>query len=329
MKSQPEIESRIRERLDEIKEIPTRNPQAAARGRARFLTQAAIAREAQHQKERRPIFRMQQFAMNMVVAVSVIVALLVGGGTTVKAAQDELPGQPLYGIKTFSEDISLQFQSTPESKVDLLMKLAQTRVQEMTRLVEAGQTPPEQVNLRLEQHLQQALQICSNMGDPALDQELPRVRNQLQQQESDIQRLRTHAAQNAQPTLEHTYTMLQMQLQVVNGGVQDHALFRSVIHNGMPYGQIQPPPTAVLTITSTPPQEQAGQATPPPDSQGNGNGVGPETNPIKPQPHVTPTPKNNHPTPGNNAGGKDKDKGKDPKDNKDPKGNKPATKTPK
>jgi hypothetical protein len=327
MNSHPEIETRIRERLDEIKEIPARNPQAAARGRARFLTQASVAREAQHPKGWRPIFRMQQFAMNMAVVVAVIAALLVGGGTTVKAAQDELPGQPLYGIKTFSEDVSLQFQSNPQTRVDLLMKFAQTRIQEMNQLIEAGQTLPEQVSLRLEQHLQQALQLCSNMDDTALDQKLPQLRNQLQQQERDMQRLQSHAAQNAQPVLEHTRAMLQVQLQVVNDGLLDHALFRSIVHNGIPYGQMQTPPTAVPTTTSTPYQEQNGQVTTPPDGQENGNGVGPDTNPGEPHPHVTPTPKNDHPTPGNNAGGNDKDKDKN-KD-KNPKDNKPATKTPK
>ena len=321
MNNQTEIESMIRERLNEIKAVPPRNPQAAARGRARFLAQAVTAREARRHKGWQPIFGMRQFAMNMTVTLLVIAGLLVGGGTTVKAAQDDLPGEPLYAVKTFSEDVSLQFQNDPEAKVDRLMELSQTRVQEMTRLIESGRTPSERVRLRLEQHIQQALELCSNMDDAALDQKLPQLRDQLQQQERDMQQLVVQAAQSAQPVLEHTRTMLQVQLLVVNEGLLDHEAFRNTVHEGLHYGQLQTPPAAAPTTTSTP----TGQATTLPGGPGNGNGIGPNTNPGEPHPNITPTPRNDHPTPRNNAGGNDKDK--DPKD-KDPKDKKP-TKTPK
>ncbi len=328
MNNQPEIESGIRERLNEIKGVPPRNPQAAARGRARFLAQAASAREAQRSTGWRSIFRVQQFAMNMAVTLIVIIGLLAGAGTTVKAAQSELPGEPLYVVKTFSEDVSLQLQSSPQAKVDRLMQLAQTRVEEMTRLIEAGQTPPEQVRLRLEQHLQQALQLCSNMDDAELNQMLPQVRDQLQQQEQALQSLQVDATQNTQPILERTSTMLQTQLHMVNDGLGNHELFRNAVHNGFHYGQTQTPPAAMPLLPSTPYQVQGGPVTTPPGNQGNGNSVGPNPNPGEPRPHVTPTPRNPATDPGNNAGGNNKDKGKDPK-TKDPKDNKPSTKTPK
>ncbi len=176
MKNQISFESTIRERLDELKSVPARNPQVAARARARFLTQAMAASEARRNKGWGFLFRKQQFAMNMFVTLLVIASLFLGGATTVRAAQDELPGQPLYGVKTFSEDISLQFQNSPEAKVERLMELTQTRVHEMEQLIDAGQTPPEQVQLRLEQHIQQALQLSSNMDDAALDRILPQLR---------------------------------------------------------------------------------------------------------------------------------------------------------
>src|SRR5512133_1597788 len=172
MKNQPDLESNIQERLNQIKSVPARNPRVAARARARFLAEASAASEARHNKGWGFIFRKQQFALNMVVALAVILGLFVGGGTTVYAAQDDLPNQPLYPIKTLSEDISLQLESNPEAKVDRLMELTQTRIQEMARMVETGQTPPERARLRLEQHLQQTFQLCSGMADARLDQRL-------------------------------------------------------------------------------------------------------------------------------------------------------------
>lgn len=317
MKNQTKFESLIQERLDELKAVPPRNPQVAARARARFLAQAVAASEARRNKGWGFLFRKQQFAMNLAVAMVVIVGLFVGGGKTVRAAQDDLPNEPLYAIKILSEDVSLQFENDPEVKADRLMELTQTRIQEITLLVESGQTPPERVRLRLEQQLQQTLQLYSTMEDAVLDQKLLQFRKQLQQYERDMQGLQVRAAQDEQPILEHTRTMLQTQLQLVNDGLVNHEAFRDTVQNGFHYGQTQtPPPTAEPTTT---PQvhQPGGQATSQPGNSGNGNGLGPNNDPDKSHLHVTATPKNdnsgNGPDFGNNPGEKDKGKDKGPK----------------
>ncbi len=327
MKNQINFEAIIQERFDELKSVSPRNPQVAARARARFLAQAMAASEARRSQGWGFLFRKPQFAMNMFVALLVVVSLFLGGATTVRAAQGELPGQPLYGVKTFTEDVSLQFQSSPEAKVQRLMELSQTRIREMEQLVDEGQTPPEQVQLRLEQHIQQALQLCSNMDDTALDRTLPQVRRQLQQQEQVMQLIQSHAEPGAQSMLKQTQTMLQSQLQLVSDGMLNPTAFRAAVHNGFHYEQTQVPPQP-QSEPSTTHQEQNGPATPqfggPGSGNGNSNGVGPNPNPNsgKPNERVTPTPKNNgnngnngnESNPGNNAGGT---KNKDPKD-KDP-----------
>ncbi len=313
MKDQIEIESIIQEHLDELKPVPPRNQQMAARGRARFLAEGISANQPQRQKVWGFIFRKQQFAVNGLVALIVIITLFVGGRTTVRAAQDDLPNEPLYAIKILSEDISLQFQGSPEARVERLMQLSQTRIQEMTRLIETGQTPPERVRLRLEQHIQETLELSSNMDDVTLDRVLPKLHEQLQQQERDLERLQTQAGQNSQPVLEQTRTMLQSQLHVVSDGLLDHQGFRNTVRSGFHYGQVKTP---TASVSPTPEQGQNGQAIPPPGNPGNGNGIGPNNHPNGSNAHMTPTPKNpgNQTEPGNSAGGNDKDKGKDPKD---------------
>jgi hypothetical protein len=318
MKNQTNLESMLEERLNELKVVPARNSQAAARGRARFLAQARAASEAQRNKGWGfLLFRKQQFALNLAVALVMIVGLFAGGGTTVYAAQDDLPNEPLYGIKTFSEDISLQLENDPEAKADRLLELTQTRIQEMSQLVRSGQTPPEKVRVRLEQHLQETLQIFSNMEDAKLDQELLKLREQLQQHEREMQALQENVDQ---PVIEHTRTMLQAQLQLVNEGLANHEVLRNAVQNGFVYETTQTPPAP----SPTPYQEQNGQATPEPKDHGNGNGVGPHPEPGGPNASMTPTPHSgnngNGTNPGNNAGGNDKDNGKD----KDPKDNDPG-----
>ena len=274
MNNQPDSEAIVQGRLDVLMEVPEPDPRVVARARARFLAQAVSADEFQRHKGWKSIFRKEQFAMNILVSILVIAGLFAGGGMTVKASQNDLPGEPLYAVKTFSENVSVEFQNNPEAKVERLLELAQTRVQEMSQMVEAGQTPPDQVRLRLEQHLQQAFQVCSNMDDATLDRTLRQVRDQLQQQERDMERLQTHAGQAAQPILERTRTMLQTRLQLVNDGMQNHEMFRNAARNGFQNGQTQTPPTSVPSTPVAPNGQQNGQSTPQAGS-GNGNGPGP------------------------------------------------------
>ena len=238
MKDQSELEVMIEERLEEIKSIPMRDPVIANRARAQFLASAVSAGNIQRHKGWNSIFRKEQFAMNMIISALVIAGLLFGGGATVNAAQDDLPNEPLYVLKMWSEDVSLQFQTDPEAKVDSLMDLAQTRIQEMTQLTDAGQAVPDQVRQRLEQHIQQALQLCSSMDDATLDRTLLQVRDRLQQQDRDMDRLQLRTqSQDTLQLLTQTRTMLRERLQLVEDGLLDHEMFRYTVRNGSHYGQ--------------------------------------------------------------------------------------------
>ncbi|HEX6270429.1 MAG TPA: DUF5667 domain-containing protein [Anaerolineales bacterium] len=237
MKDQSELDAKIRERLEEIVPVPSRDPVVAYRARAQFMVKAVSASDARRHKGWITIFRKERFAMNMMISVLVIAGLLFGGGATVNAAQDDLPDEPLYALKMWSEDFSLQFRNDPERKVDRLMELAQIRIQEMTRLTDAGQAVPDQVRSRLELHIQQALQTCSSMDDARLDRTLLQLRDRLQQQDRDMERMQIHARQDAQPILERTRTMLRQRLQLVQAGLLDHEMFRYTVRNGFPHGQ--------------------------------------------------------------------------------------------
>jgi hypothetical protein len=302
MKHQIDLESKIQERLDEIKVVPARNPQVAARARAHFLAQAVSADEFQRHKGWKSIFRKEQFAMNVLMSILVVAGLLFGGGVTVNAAQDDLPDEPLYAVKTWSEDLRLQFQNRPEEKVDRLMELAQIRIQEMRQLTEAGQTPPDRVGERLEQHIHQALQICSNMDEGTLDRSLLKLRDRLREQDKQLQQLQIQAAQETPPSLERTQTMLQQQLQLVEDGLLNHETFRNAARNGFNYGQTQTPLPSVTSTPLMPSGQQNGQATPQ-TGPNHGNESGPNVDPGGPNLDATPMPKNDGNGMNNEQGG--------------------------
>ncbi|MGB8980452.1 MAG: hypothetical protein WCC12_01105, partial [Anaerolineales bacterium] len=190
-------------------------------------------------------------------------------------------------------------------KAERLMDLIQTRTQEMTRMAEAGETIPDQLRVRLEQHLQQTLQVCSNMDDPALDRTLLQLRDQLQQHDRQMQQLQVHALPDAQPILERTRTLLQTRLQLVESGLTNHEMFRNTVRNGFNDGQTETPPP---DLTSTPPaptgqQNQNGQPTQAGPDDGSGPGPNPEPGGLNPGMTPVPGDGGNGPGSGDGSGG--------------------------
>ena len=247
-----EPESVVKEWLDEIKPVPPRDPHMASRGRAQFLGEAVSAHELPRHRGWITIFGKEHHAMNIVLSILVIAGLLFGGGATVKAAQDDLPNEPLYAMKIWTEDLSLQFQASQENKVDRLMELAQTRIHEMTQLTKAGQPVPDRVRLRLEQHIQQALQLCVNMDDPALEQALLQIRDRLRQQDRVMEQLQLQTQEQLQLQTQdqlrlqtenqlqqqsQTRTMLHERLQLVEEGLSNREMFRNEVQNQFQFGQ--------------------------------------------------------------------------------------------
>lgn len=175
--------------------------------------------------------------MNVLLSMLVIAGLLFGGGATVSAAQDDLPNEPLYALKTWTEDVGLQFQTNDEAKASRLMELVQLRVQEMVQLTDNGEGIPTEVPLRLEQHIRQTLQACANMDDAAMNQALLQLRERLQVQAQVMEQLqlRTQDPQAVQTMLQ-TRTMLQQRLQLVDQGLQNGELFRNQVQNGFQFG---------------------------------------------------------------------------------------------
>lgn len=273
-------DQKIEHRLEELKQVPLRNPQQAARGRANFLGEAAKYRQAvslptnARQKGWTFLkFRKEKFAMNVLVSLLLTGALILGGGATAVAAQDDLPNQPLYPVKLMTENARMALTGDPQEQAHLLMTMAQTRVEEMAGLVEQDIPIPAQVHERLREQVQQALMLAANMDDAALTQTLSQLREQLQNQERTMTQLQTHADTETEPLLTQTRLMLQNCLQLVDEGLGDPQGFRYAMTNQMQYGQneeVDPEPNQ----QGEPGFHQNDQGGQPPVEPGNGNGQG-------------------------------------------------------
>ena len=80
--------------------------------------------------------------MKLKVMISATLALFVifaAGGATVYAAQDDIPGQNLYQVKTWSEDAAMNLaMSEDQTRLEYALDFADRRVAEASGLLSAG-----------------------------------------------------------------------------------------------------------------------------------------------------------------------------------------------
>ena len=130
-----EMDSRLKIAFDDLKNIPPRDPQTAARGRANFLKQAVVLRQsASRQADQRQkrgsngiflLFHRRQRLPGLNALIAVVLAVVVffgGSGVTVYAAQDSLPDQALYPVKTWSEDVTLSLTRSPQMRLNHVLE---------------------------------------------------------------------------------------------------------------------------------------------------------------------------------------------------------------
>jgi hypothetical protein len=160
-------------------------------------------------------------------SILMIVSILLGGtGITVYAAQDSLPDQPLYGVKTWSEDFRGVLTNDLQSKLNLDLELANRRVEEMVVLSASGVTPSDAVLARLENHLNQTLHLAAGLDDDCFAPAMEKVRQTMQIQERELIQAQVQAATPAEAQLARARDMIQARLRLVEDGLQDPVAFR-------------------------------------------------------------------------------------------------------
>ena len=141
--------SYIIQSLHKLGEAPRRDPQKAAKTRAAFLKQASrMAHEGQRdtpvsallpmrhtdstEQNSRPLWQRSPFRRKettpmwkFLTTMIVTLAIALGGTSlTAYAAQESLPNQPLYTVKTITEDLQLQLTNQAENQLKLAIKFA-------------------------------------------------------------------------------------------------------------------------------------------------------------------------------------------------------------
>jgi len=239
MKNNKEINSVLQKKLDRLRSVPERDPQAAACGRVRYLAQAGkllpvSPASTRRQNEWKLKSRKESYAMKIAFDVLMALALVFGGGAaTVQASQDDLPDQVLYPVKLAVEDIRLLLNTDPETEIDMLLEMLQTRVEEMNMLAAEGTPPTEPVLNRLQSQIHEALQVAAGMDAVQGQAALLRIQTSLQTQHQATFQGEGESAQ----IMEQTRLVLQEQLHLVDQGANDPEAFQEMFQGGQDTGQ--------------------------------------------------------------------------------------------
>jgi hypothetical protein len=264
--------------LDDLKNIPPRDTQAASRGRANFLAQVASLRQAvSRQADQRhnkwintvfPLFQRKERLPVLNTLFAVILALTVffgGTGGTVYAAQGSLPGQTLYPVKTWSEDAILSLTGSSQTRLNYALDFSDRRVTEMASLLALGKPIPVGVETRLQNELDMALELTAGMDDSQAIQLMSQVRQHAENQLQIMTSLMTGTPGSAGPLLLMTHARLREQIRLAAMGESDLPGFRMQVRQRF-HGQ---------GGTGEPTPENGNYPLDPgPSGNGNGNGSG-------------------------------------------------------
>jgi hypothetical protein len=166
--------------------------------------------------------------MNVLLIKAILILTLVLGptGGAAAIAANSLPDTPLYPAKLAMEQARLNLTSDPAEQAALHMTRAQVRVQEMIRLALVGEVPDEAIQLRLRQHLHQALQLAAGLPDDEMADVLTQAQQMLQNQEQEMEQAQTRVGEPAQEPLGQALGLLQQTRAQVRAGLQDPQTFR-------------------------------------------------------------------------------------------------------
>ncbi len=180
--------------------------------------------------------RKEQWQMSSLLVKAVIIFGLVFGsmgGTAVMAAQS-LPDSPIYPLKLTMEQARLALASDPTQQAEQYLNMAQVRVEEMVQVALKGEVPDEATQTRLQQHLQQALQLTTQAPAEEMPGVLNQARQMLQIQERELAQTQAQVGEPARAALQQTNRLLNRVGQAVDAGLQDPQTFRWQYRHGLP-----------------------------------------------------------------------------------------------
>ncbi|MDO9085380.1 MAG: DUF5667 domain-containing protein [Anaerolineaceae bacterium] len=217
------FDEEIKQKLEKLDAIPERNPLRVQSAKKNFMNEARMLAGGSFVSVPKKswwnqIFvKKETFPMKL-LTITTILALLFGGGISAVAAQDSLPGDLFYPVKTLVEDIELGLATKPETQFQIALKHANYRFDEINTLVGKGEYIPEPHIIAWQTQLMTALQFGVNTEDPI--GKLLMVQNMLQQQTMMMNK----GELTGEPIMNMFKNTLQNQMKLVTAGIEEPEL---------------------------------------------------------------------------------------------------------
>ncbi len=225
--------------LEPLRPTPPLDPQVASEAKKAFLLQGENLRKAINLQpgeevawqviKKHDIFwmlRQKPVMKSLVTLLLVFVFILASSSVTVYASQSSLPGQPLYAVKSWSEDVRLSLSSSPNAKLSLTLNLTNRRLEEISVLLAGGKKVNSQTTDRFQRELEDALQLAAQLDDIQMQHALGDIKSQAEKQGLSIQELIRKLPPQANPAMLKLQERLEEQVQLSSVGETNPKEFR-------------------------------------------------------------------------------------------------------
>jgi hypothetical protein len=213
-------EEEVIKKLGKLDSVPDRNPLKVQSHKQNFMKDVRMLNANLNQTSPKlswwnQIFAKKEIFTMKVITIFAILGLLFGGGVTAVAAQDSLPGDFLYPVKTLVEDIELGLATDPDTQFLIANKHANKRFTEIQRLIEEGELPPEPFFFKWYEEVQTSLKFALATEDATGN--LLLVQQQLQTQSQTM--LMNKGDSTGQPIMNMFQNAFQNQSKLINAGI--------------------------------------------------------------------------------------------------------------
>lgn len=166
-----------------------------------------------------------------IVSIIVSLALLAGGGAaTVYAAQDSLPNDFLYPVKTWQEDYRLDKINDAQAQVDRLLDYSNVRLQEMLGLAAIGEPIPSIVAERMNLLNERAILLAAEMESEGV---ITKIHRHLRDQDQVMAMTRSNAPDFTDPVLHQAQEQVAAQLRLLEPALGDPVMLKNALQERM------------------------------------------------------------------------------------------------
>jgi hypothetical protein len=221
---------------------PSIDPQMAAEAKKQFLIQAENLQQdliSPHKglnKEQMPrkanlfhVLQHKPLMKALVVVLLTVLVILSGSSITVYAAQSSFPGEPLYTIKSWSEDARLYMTFSTKAKLYLTLDYTNRRVDEISGLSAGGIALNDQTSDRFQRELDNALQLAAQLDDTQIQNALGLIKSHAENQGMTMEELINTLPPQAEPAMLQLQARLTEQVKLSKFGEADPQAFRAQI----------------------------------------------------------------------------------------------------